>query len=508
MKTNGKFYPVFEDLGEKLDASPLDIFRELARVYSEKGEIFFFRRSGEAGKSSHHEPTQTLIAIEPFETIRFRNGKALIKNINGAFEQDGDPFQILAQRMKHYQTDKLPDSPFFHGGALGYFAYDSIRHVETSLRTSPGNLRDLENGDDLDAEFGFFRKHIIFDHLRNRVLLMSGIISENETPDHRSIEESIARTKQEIEELRKLCISAKKLPPVAFETVRELAIEEMKPLLGKDRFIERVKKIKSHIRAGDIFQAVLSERFSIPFTGDSIDLFEILMKLSPSPYQFYFTAGTRVFMGASPEMLVRLSGDELETHPIAGTRPRGTTPDEEKRLEAQLKRSEKEKAEHLMLVDLARNDMGRVSKVGSVKVSAFMELKKFAGVIHLVSRVVGKIKESIHPVEALTSFFPAGTLSGAPKVRAMQILSELEPAPRGFYGGAVVIASLSGDLDSCIAIRSIQLEDGLAFVRAGAGVVADSRPESEYAEVQHKTRMARRALAIASSQNPTQARLT
>jgi anthranilate synthase component 1 len=203
-------------------------------------------------------------------------------------------------------------------------------------------------------------------------------------------------------------------------------------------------------------------------------------------------------MGASPEMLARLSGDELETHPIAGTRPRGATPEEEKRFEAQLKRSEKEKAEHLMLVDLARNDMGRVSEPGSVQVADFMELKRFAGVIHLVSRVVGKIKKAVPPMEALASFFPAGTLSGAPKVRAMQILSEIEPQSRGFYGGAVVIASFSGDLDSCIAIRSIQLEEGQAIVRAGAGIVADSRPESEYAEIQHKSRMARRALALST----------
>jgi anthranilate synthase component 1 len=329
---------------------------------------------------------------------------------------------------------------------------------------------------------------VIFDHSRNKIWLMT----------------DAASSESELQTLKEICLSAQKGTAHSTDHTQELAselpIDAMSAMHGKARFIEKVKTLKAHIKAGDIFQAVLAERFSAPFTGSPIDLFETLMRLSPSPYQFYFTAGKRVFMGASPEMLVRITGDKLETHPIAGTRPRGSTPDEERKLESQLKRSEKEKAEHLMLVDLARNDMGRVSEPGSVTVPEFMELKKFAGVIHLVSRVVGKLKSTVRPIEALASFFPAGTLSGAPKVRAMQILSELEPAPRGFYGGAVVIASFAGDLDSCIAIRSIQIEDNQAIVRAGAGIVADSRPESEYAEIQHKTRMARKALAIVSTQ--------
>jgi anthranilate synthase component 1 len=496
METTRKFQPKFEELKEIPVADPLDIFRALSKLYANGRDVFFFRRSGEAGKSSHHEPTQTVIAIDPFETLSIRNGRARIKSLSQELEIEGNPFEILAQRMEVYRTPTLPDLPFFQGGAMGYFAYDSIRHVETTLKSHPGNLRELSQGQSsdatVDAEFFFFSKLVIFDHSRNKIFLMT------DTSDSES----------ERQKLKQACLSAKKSPSYSIDAAqefssRELSIDSMGAMLGKTGFVERVKQLKEHIKAGDIFQAVLAEKFSTPFTGNPIDLFETLMRISPSPYQFYFTAGERVFMGASPEMLVRITGNQLETHPIAGTRPRGSTPDEERKFETQLKRSEKEKSEHLMLVDLARNDTGRVSEPGSVKVPEFMELKKFAGVIHLVSRVVGSLKSSIRPVDALASFFPAGTLSGAPKVRAMQILSELEPEPRGFYGGAVFIASFSGDLDSCIAIRSIQLEKGLAIVRAGAGIVADSRPESEYAEVQHKTRMARKALAIASSLSQT-----
>lgn len=487
MKLRGKFTPTFEELKERPLTDPLAIFRALSRAYADQGDVFFFRRSGEAGKSSHHEPTQTLIAVEPFETLSIRNGRAQIRSQSDETLIEGNPFEILARRMEEYRLPSRPELPFFQGGALGYFSYDSIRHVEPSLKKHAGNLKDLSGqispDSGVDAEFRFFKKLVIFDHVRNQVWLMS----------------DSSQSQAETQKLKETCLNAQASLPRDLDTTPDLAVESMGAMHGKDRFIQKVKQIKEHIKAGDIFQAVLSEKFTTPFSGDSIELFEILMRLSPSPYQFYFTAGDRVFMGASPEMLARLSGNELETHPIAGTRPRGSTPEEERKLEAQLKRSEKEKSEHLMLVDLARNDMGRVSEPGTVKVSEFMELKRFAGVIHLVSRVVGKIKSSVRPVEALASFFPAGTLSGAPKVRAMQILSELEPESRGFYGGAVVTASFSGDLDSCIAIRSIQLENGQAIVRAGAGIVADSRPESEYAEVQHKTRMARKALAIAAA---------
>jgi anthranilate synthase component 1 len=502
MELRGKFQPTFEELKEKPEADPLDIFRTISKHYADQSDVFFFRRSGENGKSSHHEPTQTVIAMEPFETLTIRKGHARIKSLDQELETEGNPFEILAQRMEKYSIPMNPDLPFFQGGALGYFAYDSIRHVEPSLKAHAGNLKDLAQASEpdsaIDAEFSFFSKLVIFDHSRNKIWLMT----------------EASQSESELQQLKQLCLSAPKRSSHSLNiseelsakevSAKEISIEEMKPMLGKAQFIERVKQLKEHIKAGDIFQAVLAERFTTPFTGNPIDLFETLMRISPSPYQFFFTSGKRVFLGASPEMLVRITGNQLETHPIAGTRPRGSTPDEERRFESQLKRSEKEKAEHLMLVDLARNDMGRVSEPGSVTVPEFMELKKFAGVIHLVSRVVGRLKKTVRPIEALASFFPAGTLSGAPKVRAMQILSELEPAPRGFYGGAVVIASFSGDLDSCIAIRSIQIESGEAIVRAGAGIVADSRPESEYAEVQHKTRMARKALAIVSSQKGDQ----
>jgi anthranilate synthase component 1 len=261
-----------------------------------------------------------------------------------------------------------------------------------------------------------------------------------------------------------------------------------------------VRQLKENIRAGDIFQAVLSDKLSVPFGGDPLELFEELTRLSPAPYRFYFDSGEGVYLGASPELLLKARAGVLETHPIAGTRPRGRTPAEERRLESQLLRSEKERAEHLMLVDLARNDVGRVSEPGSVRVEEYMQIHKYSGVMHLVSRVTGKLLKGAGSIEALASCFPAGTLSGAPKIRAMQLLSELEPEPRGFYGGAVVAASFTGDLDSCISIRCIEVRGGRAIVQAGAGIVADSQPAREYDEITHKSRIARTALGLAGAQ--------
>jgi anthranilate synthase component 1 len=241
---------------------------------------------------------------------------------------------------------------------------------------------------------------------------------------------------------------------------------------------------------------VISDHFSTDFKGDPLDLFRVLAQISPAPYQFYFSVDDRVYLGASPEMLLKALGETIETHPIAGTRPRGISREDELKQEQELLSSVKEKAEHLMLVDLARNDIGRVSSPGTVKVGSFMKLRKFGGVMHLVSTVTGKLISNTTALSALASCFPAGTLSGAPKIRAMELISEIEKSPRGFYGGAFLAASFTGDIDSCISIRSISIENGRARIQAGAGIVADSDPEMEYQEVQHKSKLTRKALAI------------
>jgi anthranilate synthase component 1 len=502
VQKGARFIPVFSELPLDPHVRPLDIFCEwLKRRPEFKSSAFFLQRSDTEGES--HAPKETILAFEPFETIRIRRGQARIENVDGVTHAEGDPFAIVSQRVQEYRAVAYEDLPFFQGGALGYFAYDSVRFLEPSLTALPGNLRSLgAESRGYDAEFSLFRKLMVFDHAHRRLVLFSGFETRRDAP-----EQGLTRALSEIQELKKQFMSLASLASGAsaqagreeaalpsHEIPQEIPIEEMSAMLGKERFLRGVRKLKDHIRNGDIFQAVLSERMSVPFEGDPLALFRNLLSLSPAPYRFYFGMGESVFLGASPEMLLKVRGRELETHPIAGTRPRGANEAEEHKLESQLMRSEKERAEHLMLVDLARNDIGRVSEPGTVRVSSYMQIKKFSGVMHLVSKVNGELLKSAGSLEALAACFPAGTLSGAPKIRAMQLLSELEPHPRGFYGGAVVAASFTGDLDSCISIRSIQVEGGQAIVQAGAGIVADSQPAKEHEEVSHKSRISRTAL--------------
>ena len=471
------YAPFIERMDALAGTDPLVVFRRLRRRFGKK-KVAFFRRS--SASESGFIPSQTVIGIDPFETLRTQDGVTEIENASGRSEQKGNPYTILAERLATYRSNTIPagsvDRPDFTGGALGYLSYDSVRHLEKVLVSTPGNLRDARKPHDM--EMMFYKKFVVFEHSRKAVYIVSLV-------------------KVEAEELKVACLTsygaAAETPATPSDEAMDTA--EMECMMGKAAFLAAVKRLKEHIRAGDIFQAVVSEKFRTPFEGDALELFEILSRLSPAPYQFFMDTGERIVLGASPEMLLRVQKGELETHPIAGTRPRGKDAADEKRLERQLLRSVKERAEHLMLVDLARNDLGRVSRPGTVRLESFMKLKKFSAVMHLVSRVQGNLVSDMHAIDALAACFPAGTLSGAPKIRAMQILSEIEPEARGFYGGAFILAGYDGDLDSCISIRSIAIENGIASVQAGAGIVADSNPEREYQEVQHKTRSSRRALA-------------
>lgn len=445
-------------------------------------------------------PDETILGVTPFEVLRVFGRRAVVTHDRGdSFELQGDPFSIVSDRVNFYSESNFSenqDAPFFQGGAIGYFAYDAVRALEPSLMDVEGNLSRLnQDPAHVDAEFRFYRQVIVFDHRRHRIHLMSGYFESEKFH-----ETGLRRARAEIEELKKIIQSVSVLnldseSPLFQGETQEIPIEKFESMLGKEKFLDGVKKLKHHLHAGDIFQAVLSEKFQHPFNGDPIQLFKVLRRLNPAPYSFYLCSPGHVMLGASPEMLLKISGTTLETHPIAGTRPRGATPAQDRKLESQLMRSQKEQSEHLMLVDLARNDIGRVSDPGTVQVKSYRELKKFSSVMHLVSRVTGKILKTVHPIDALASCFPAGTLSGAPKIRAMQLLSELEPTPRGFYGGAVVAMSFTGELDSCISIRSIEIKNQQAIIQAGAGIVADSKPENEYQEILHKSRLPRLALA-------------
>lgn len=443
--------------------------------------------------SSPHSALESVLALDPFEVLQIQN-----KN----------PFAILSQAIARYRIDQESPLESFFGASLGYVSYDAVRHLEPILIQNPSSYFHRHSAAQpqssvkaYDAEFMFFRQRVVIDHRAKRIIFASGFID-----DSNNYHEKLAKAQEEIRVLsshyfdfvssmaRAKSPSPTELSPENLKT--ELPLNAFQASMGRERFFEGVKKLKKHIRDGDIFQAVLADQFQKPFRHDPLELFQVLQSINPSPYEFYFCTGQRYFLGASPEMLLKSQQGQLETHPIAGTRPRGKTAAEEKKLAQQLLRSVKEKAEHLMLVDLARNDIGRISQPGSVTVKDFMGLKKFGSVMHLVSRVFGRLDPRSSAVDALASCFPAGTLSGAPKIKAMDLLSQIERAPRGFYGGAVVAASLNGDLDSCIAIRSVRIENQTVFVQAGAGIVADSQADREYQEVEHKTRMVRRALGI------------
>ena len=467
------------------------VLSKLRAHFSDDRSIAFFRTSGSVGES--FSPSLSILGVQPSLILQSKQGNVKLQTLNagGSDTQtvEGNPFTILSKIIIDMKVPVLPDHPFFQGGALGYFGYDAVKFIEPVLQKT----KNLSLASDKhDAEIVFFKNYLVFDHATGAVTQLS-----EDAEVAANLREKIAKLlgPAELEKLR----STANLSAQSTTAIEALPLSSFKTSFGKEAFIEGVKNLKNHIKDGNIFQAVLSEKFKHAYTGDALDLFKAMIQVNPAPYHFFFSIDGRDFMGASPEMLLKEVGDKIETHPIAGTRPRGKTPEDEKRNELQLLDSVKEKAEHLMLVDLARNDIGRVSTPGSVKVESFQKLRKFGGVMHLVSKVTGTRIPGLDALAALASCFPAGTLSGAPKIRAMNLLSDLEPETRGFYGGAFIAASVTGSLDSCISIRSMSIEDKVVTIQAGAGIVADSSPEKEYLEIEHKSRLARTALARALS---------
>lgn len=351
-----------------------------------------------------------------------------------------------------------------------------------------GYFKALDGGSSFEAEILFVKKLIIFDH-RSQSLHM---ILKSDL-------KSAAQERTRLKQILKVCqTQASRVLPTPTPAPAQLPL---KPVLGKQNFIKAVRKIKDHIKDGDIFQAVLAERFECEIQADALSVFSCLRKLSSSSaYSFYFNFEHSRFFGASPEMLIKIEDEKIETHPIAGTYARGSSIQQDQEHERQLLGSVKESAEHLMLVDLARNDLGRVCEPGTVKVKAFRQIMRLTHIMHIISKVEGKLNAKYSELDALKACFPAGTLSGAPKIRAIEILAQLEEYPRGLYGGAVVAFDFAGGLDSCIAIRAIEMSNGKAILRAGAGIVADSDPVSEYQEVQNKLKTVYQALGIAEAE--------
>jgi anthranilate synthase component 1 len=414
----------------------------------------------------------SFIGGRPFLTFR-SNGTSWEVAGSESEKGAGDPVAKLRSLLGRYRAVHVEGLPRLCGGAVGYFSYDAVRLFETIPDKNPGeNLLD-------EIFFGFYRDIIAFDNREHKLLLITTIYTGDAAP----IEESYKNACHSLGSLEdKLAV---RLASSSF-SIKEAS--ESSSTFTREQYERAVNRCKEYIRAGDIFQVVPSQRISVHVEADSFDIYRILRTVNPSPYMYYLSINGVQVAGASPEMLVRVENGVVETRPIAGSRPRGATQAEDARLAAELVKDPKEIAEHIMLVDLGRNDIGRVSAYGSVKVEEMMHVEQYSHVMHLVSNVSGLLRPEFDALDALFACFPAGTLSGAPKIRAMEIIDEIEPVRRGLYGGALGYIDFSGSLDTCIVIRTVVCKGGTAYIQAGAGIVADSVPATEYDETMNKAR--------------------
>jgi anthranilate synthase component I len=469
------FVPVCKELVADL-LTPVSAFLKVA----EHSDYAFLLESVEGGE---HVGRYSFLGKDPFLILRGRQAQTVIERAGVTTNGDKPFIDTLRELMNSFQSPFVPGLPRFTGGAVGYLGYDTSAWFEpTAARAGEAPLdRD-------DAGFMLFDTVLAFDHVQHRILLIANArISGDE--DLKSLYQFACAKIEFLERELERALSLKR--PTGGDGVNLVSN------MPQQAYEAIVKRAKEYIAAGDIYQVVLSQRFEAEVGVDAFTVYRALRHVNPSPYMFFIRMGDRSIVGSSPEMLVRVEGRHAITHPIAGTRPRGKTEEEDVRLGEELKRNEKERAEHVMLVDLGRNDIGRVCDYGTVRVPTFMALERYSHVMHLVSVVEGQLAEGNDRLDALVSCFPAGTVSGAPKVRAMQIINELEPTRRGLYAGAVGYLDFAGNLDFCIAIRSILLEKGKAFIQAGAGIVADSNPTAEYEETRDKARAMIRALELA-----------
>lgn len=470
--------PVYEEFQAAFD-TPLSVYLKLR-----KGPYSFLLESVEEGRRVGR---YSFIGAEPRVIFKAKDGQVTITE-DGKAEQyiTTDPLLKLAELFQNYQQIKLPGLQGFTGGAVGYLGYEMIRYFEKL----PAIFKEGEGL--YDCVFMFMDNLVIFDHVRQMIQVVANAkVTDNPRRDY---QEAIKR----IEEIRiKL---NRQIPLENFRTGGKEKISrplQVKANVSPSEFETMVQKAKEYIKAGDIFQVVLSQRIEVELETDPLEIYRNLRSINPSPYMFYLDLDDLKLIGSSPEFLVKVTDQEVEVRPIAGTRPRGVDSKQEDELKKELLADEKEKAEHLMLVDLGRNDIGRVCTYGSVCVEKFMEVEKYSHVMHLVSRVKGKLAPERTNFDVLRACFPAGTVSGAPKIRAMEIIDELEPTVRGAYAGAVGYIGYNGEMDTCITIRTIIIKDNKAYIQAGAGIVADSDPAKEYQETQNKARALLKAVETA-----------
>ncbi len=453
--------------------TPIEALRRLKNI---SGHVFLLESVEDCEKWGRY----TFLGFDPKMELTCSDGRMTVSAGSSITLDVSHPADVIRQVLADNLSPRLDGLPPFSGGLVGYFSYDYIKYSEPSLRLDAEDREGFK-----DADLMLFDKVIAFDNLRQKIILIANARCEDLETEYR-------RAELELKGMKELILRG------APKTEKPGRMSSpMRALFGRDEFCGMVEKAKERIREGDIFQVVLSNRLDADFEGSLLDAYRVLRTLNPSPYMFYFSSEGIEIAGASPETLVRLEDGTLYTFPLAGTRPRGLTPEEDRRLEAELLADEKELAEHNMLVDLGRNDLGRVSRFGSVCVENYLSVERFSHVMHLGSTVRGRIREDRDALDALGAVLPAGTLSGAPKIRACQIINELEKSRRGIYGGAIGYIDFSGNMDTCISIRIAFKKNGKVFIRSGAGIVADSVPEREFEECANKARAVVRALELA-----------
>ena len=451
--------------------TPIGILRKLKNV---SGHCYLL----ESAEAQETWGRYTFLGFDPTMEITCLNGQMKAGALS--FETK-DPGATIRQILREYRAPRLSYLPPFAGGLVGYFSYDYLKYAEPSLHL---DAEDTENFKDVDLML--FDKVIAFDNLRQKIILIvNADLSEPEASYQKAV--------HELESLIRLIRDGEEK-----EEPAGILKSEIRPLFDKEHYCGMVRRAQHHIKEGDIFQIVLSNRLEGEYEGSLLNCYRMLRTLNPSPYMFYFSGTDVEVAGASPETLVKLEDGVLHTFPLAGTRPRGKTKEEDDLLEKDLLSDEKELAEHNMLVDLGRNDIGKISEFGSVEVERYHEILKFSHVMHIGSTVKGTIRKDLDALDAVNSILPAGTLSGAPKIRACQLINDLENNKRGIYGGAIGYLDFTGNMDTCIAIRIAYKKNGKVFVRSGAGIVADSVPEKEYQECINKAKAVVTALEAAN----------
>ena len=471
----GTFVPVCKEIVADL-LTPVSAFLKIA----EHSDYAFLLESVEGGE---HVGRYSFLGKDPFLILRARDGKTIVDRAGQTSESEKPFVATLRELMASFHSPFVPGLPRFTGGAVGYLGYDAAAWFEPVTLQPPTEPED-------EGGFMLFDTVLAFDHVRHRIL----IIANARITGDEDLESLYQFACAKIEFVERELERPLSKPPCADKSPIDVTSN-----VSREEFEQMVRTAKEYIAAGDIYQVVVSQRFETKLGADPFTVYRALRHVNPSPYMYFIRMGDRSIVGSSPEMLVRVEGHRVETHPIAGTRPRGRNEEEDQRLGEELRRNEKERAEHVMLVDLGRNDIGRVSAYGTVKVPTYMVLERYSHVMHLVSIVEGRLADGCDRLDALASCFPAGTVSGAPKVRAMEIIAELENRRRGVYAGAVGYLDFAGNLDFGITIRTVLIEHGRAYVQAGAGIVADSNPAAEYEETRDKARGVIRALELAQA---------